>query len=56
VTVGTPGWYVVLDGCILNLELTAGISGTANVHGLQTEDVGLMKVSGCHLLKSVLIV
>jgi len=55
VTVGTSGRCVVLNGCILNLELSGGVSGTADIHGLCTEDVNLKEVAGCQLRKSVLI-
>ena len=46
---------MVLDGRMLHLELTAGVSGTAHVYGLRVEDVDLDEVAGCQLLKSSLV-
>ena len=42
---------MVLDGCVLHLELVAGISGMAQAHDLWVEDVNLNEVAGCQLLK-----
>jgi len=55
-TLGAAGeWCVVLDCCIPHLELATGLSVMAHVHGLPAGDVNLEEVSGCQLLKSVLI-
>jgi len=42
---------VVLDGHLLHLELMAGVSGVAHVHGVRVEDVDLDEGVGCQLLK-----
>jgi len=43
---------VVLDGHMLHLKLTAGVSGMAHAHSLQVEAVDLDEVAGCQLFKS----
>ena len=53
VTLGAVGgWCVVLDCCILHLELTAGVSGVVHVYTLWAEDADLNEVPGHQLLKS----
>jgi len=42
---------MVFDGRTLHPELTAGVSGTADAHSLQVEDVDLDAVAECQLLK-----
>jgi len=45
----------VFDCHTLHLELTAGVSGVARVHGLWVEGINLKEVTSQELLKSVLI-
>jgi len=52
---GQERWCVVLDSCMLHLELTIGVSGMAHAHGLWVEVVDLEKAAGCLLLKPDLV-
>lgn len=46
---------MVLNHCMLHPEPAAGVSGMAQAHGLQVEDLDLEEVVGHQLLKPLLV-